>query len=752
MGIKTRVEVSTADLGINWQKNQTYRIALQQDFVREDGGDLQPNPANSSLFTFTTNATGPVIAHVDPMAGAQLNGYSRVKITYDRKIILGSGLIRLYKAGSPAELISEYNVAETYTNQVYVDTDEKTLVISIDGFLYAANSNYYFTMESSVLKDYDNFFIDAITANNILYFTTGSAPMLLSTTPADNSNTFSGHTLSLTFDRNMVKQSGNITLNRASDDGIVYSWNVNDTTRVKFVGPTVTLDATFYLNPNTAYYINVGPAALRDPSGILFAGISDKTTFNFTTASTIDAGSVSWITGNYTWGGTIYINYPSSTALIPTTENSTTNTKGIKLYSQAGTLLHTFYHGDGLTSTNGYAGSSITINPLSYIQADSYYYFIVEEGAYYDNVTNLTLPGTNDPTRLTFDTNEGIARFDDISYIANDKNNNPFYAGYPTTSPYLKILNNSTSTYTLTLTSTIGKFSDGSSDPVSTLSLTASDSTLGGYLTTIDFYPNYNVTSNGTYTVTLTRNGSVIASETHNLNYASTNNSTEIIRLTTSGTFTPTYDQYTYRPNVTALLVGGGGSGGGNRSGGGGGGFIEQSGITLSNTNYAYNVGFGGQHLSDLTTTVVGSNTIREYQYRSGGNTTMFGLTAYGGLGAWEKNSTLNGEVDALGGTSGAPQSNAGGNNAGYPGIGYGGGGAGETAATADAAGRQSARGLDSTILGSLGGSKLGAGGEDYASPVQTRTYSASNPVDAGHGGQAGQAGTNGIIVIKLSS
>jgi len=60
---------------------------------------------------------------------------------------------------------------------------------------------------------------------------------------------------------------------------------------VSFLDDTVTLDPTSDLLDATGYYVQVAASAIEDLSGNAYAGIDDKTTFNFTTA----AGVAVWL-------------------------------------------------------------------------------------------------------------------------------------------------------------------------------------------------------------------------------------------------------------------------------------------------------------------------------------------------------------------------------------------------------------------------------------------------------------------------
>lgn len=105
--------------------------------------------------------------------------------------------------------------------------------------------------------------------------------------------------LALTFDRPPVAgRTGRIRVFKASDDTVVDTLDLGAALQQRTVGTNATLynfipvtisgnTATFYMRatlaPGTAYYAQIEPSAILDSVGGSFTGISDKTTWRFTT-------------------------------------------------------------------------------------------------------------------------------------------------------------------------------------------------------------------------------------------------------------------------------------------------------------------------------------------------------------------------------------------------------------------------------------------------------------------------------------
>ncbi|MBN2165233.1 MAG: Ig-like domain-containing protein, partial [Marinilabiliaceae bacterium] len=114
-----------------------------------------------------------------------------------------------------------------------------------------------------------------------------TAPSLATSTPFDDAgNATLGGDIVLTFNDNMAKGTGNITIRNSSDNS---SFEVIDVTsaQVSIAGMDVTIDPSLTLLKGTAYYIEIDATALDDEAGNSFAGISGNTTLNFTTVDVV---------------------------------------------------------------------------------------------------------------------------------------------------------------------------------------------------------------------------------------------------------------------------------------------------------------------------------------------------------------------------------------------------------------------------------------------------------------------------------
>ena len=166
------VTIDTEALGISWQPNRQYRIAIDQGFVKEDGNNQSPNPANTNLNTFTTNGNDMVVSTSTPTQ-SDTNNVENATITlgFSRRIQRGTGDIELYQVGSPDVLLKTYATA-TSTD---ISLNAQTLSIDITG-LQLEGESYYLLGDAGSIKDRDGFDWVGFTATTDLPWTNSTGP------------------------------------------------------------------------------------------------------------------------------------------------------------------------------------------------------------------------------------------------------------------------------------------------------------------------------------------------------------------------------------------------------------------------------------------------------------------------------------------------------------------------------------------------------------------------------------------------
>jgi hypothetical protein len=107
-------------------------------------------------------------------------------------------------------------------------------------------------------------------------------PALAGTKPADDAvDVAVDSDIVLTFNEDVTAGTGVIRVFNAGDGSLVEAVPVGNAV---FEGATVRVDLTAVLEPGTAYYVWVEAGVIQDLAGNAFAGITNPTAFNFTTA------------------------------------------------------------------------------------------------------------------------------------------------------------------------------------------------------------------------------------------------------------------------------------------------------------------------------------------------------------------------------------------------------------------------------------------------------------------------------------
>ena len=119
-------------------------------------------------------------------------------------------------------------------------------------------------------------------------------PTLISTFPLNNSSHNSlTLKLYLTFSEIVNVNTGNLTIHDSSNDNIIETIDITSGLVTGTGTQVITINPSTTLTVNKTYYINIASTALRDNDSNSYAGISDSTTFKFTTItnSTSESGS-----------------------------------------------------------------------------------------------------------------------------------------------------------------------------------------------------------------------------------------------------------------------------------------------------------------------------------------------------------------------------------------------------------------------------------------------------------------------------
>ena len=199
----------------------------------------------------------------------------------------------------------------------------------------------------------------------VKYGTPDTTPSVAVTvSPADNATDVPVDTnLVITLDESVVPGSGNILI-KDSDDNLIESINVTSGA-VSFAGAAITINPVSNLANSTGYYVEIPAGVIKDASGNDFAGITDKTAWNFTTAG--PEAAITFIQQGFhtatdlSTNGTLIaaVNLGTTTAA---TLNGITFTGNNTGSVTAGGVAIRFFGSDFLTTSSGsgYNGTTVT--------------------------------------------------------------------------------------------------------------------------------------------------------------------------------------------------------------------------------------------------------------------------------------------------------------------------------------------------------------------------------------------------------
>lgn len=221
---------------------------------------------------------------------------------------------------------------------------------------------------------------------------------------------------------------------------------------------------------------------------------------------------------------------------------------------------------------------------------------------------NTVVQVTNDPNNIiNAGTNTEIQNMIARSYTANMTN-----SIFSTTTPAITDGPDIGQSYTITLSSSLGKFGNSVANALAaaSYSFTGNKTACNTEFTNMVFAPNYNTSASGTFTYTQTRNGISQVNLSPTLTGIVAPLTVTTYSFTGNSTWTPTFDQLQYGLiQIQAVGGGGGGAGAagttplttvqGTGGGGGAGGetkFVSYNKVTnpLPNTTYTINIGAGG--------------------------------------------------------------------------------------------------------------------------------------------------------------
>ena len=405
---------ATADLAAG----TAYHVRIDAGAFEDLAGNDYAGIADANTWRFTTKAadtTAPTLyrRHGSPYNGfpfTPVSGATTVQTNEDLYIYFtepvrkGSGNIVIRPASGPDIVIPVTD------KRVEVHKNQKRAAIYATGngsryHTLQPNTAYHVRIDSGAFEDWSGNdypgIADATTWNFTTAATDTTAPTVSSLSPPDGATgvPVNAH-LVLTFSekvhKGMHRGSGNIVIRPASGPDIVIPV-ADSQVSVTHSGSRVTIDPAADLAPSTAYHVRIETAAFEDRSGNDYAGISDATTWNFTT-------------GTSTVEDPLDITAPTLESLYPVRSVSDDLVLNFSepMRKGSGNIVIRPASGSDIVipvtdSQVSISGDTVTVNPTSDLAVRTAYRVLIAAGVFEDLAGNAWA-GIDDAARLNFTT------------------------------------------------------------------------------------------------------------------------------------------------------------------------------------------------------------------------------------------------------------------------------------------------------------------------------------------------------------
>ncbi len=375
---------------LNLDGGKDYYITIDPTAIKDTAGNNFAGLSQSNKIAFTTvgDSTNPIL---NPLSTANnvvgLSTIDNLTLTFSENVRAGNGSIMLRST-------------DGLDNRIIAATDSQ---VSINGNQVVINptqdllnsKTYYLSIDKGAFKDlYDNQYQGTTSSQDYFFKTTvdKTAPKLTWSSPADDSSSIqSNANIYLNFDEAVQAGTGRINIYE-SNGSIAASILASDTKQVTFNGQQVIVNPTSDLAGGKSYYVNVDKYAIKDSAGNGYAGISDKTSLNFTTGDYKAPTLTSFLPADNTFNVAVDANI-----VLNFDEEVKAGSGYIKVQDIYGNINKSISVTD--SSQVSINGKQVTINPLSNMLGYQDFYVTIDSGAFKDLAGN-SYAGISD--RLTF--------------------------------------------------------------------------------------------------------------------------------------------------------------------------------------------------------------------------------------------------------------------------------------------------------------------------------------------------------------
>ena len=277
-----QVKISNKTITINpiadLLPNSHYTVSVSATAIQ----DVVGNKFAGKSFTFdTVDTIAPVLKTTNPTNGSKLVSVNRdISFTFNEKIKLGDGNIILSNGTDVLKIsVNDPQVSVSGTKLTFNPIQD-----------FVSGSSYTVKLETNAVKDLAG---NAFTKNGdgFKFYTKAemivdkTAPLLTQTTPNDNATSVLVNTdLKLVFNETIRAGAGDIVISNGKD---IRTISIADKSQVTINGNTVNINPKADLLADGNYNVQLSTGVILDKAGNTFAGISNATTFDFTTKAAV---------------------------------------------------------------------------------------------------------------------------------------------------------------------------------------------------------------------------------------------------------------------------------------------------------------------------------------------------------------------------------------------------------------------------------------------------------------------------------
>ncbi|QTE24142.1 Ig-like domain-containing protein [Polaribacter cellanae] len=431
-----RIGIVNDKIYINPTNNLTelnmYAIQIAATAIDDTSGNSFSGISDETTFNFTTaDETNPSFNSADSTPNDNATNVAtanNIVIDFNENIALGTGFITLRDV-TGASNVETFNVATQNDGATTSPTSGRIGIVNDKIYINPTNNltelnMYAIQIAATAIDDTSGNSFSGISDETTFNFTTADEtnPSFNSadSTPNDNAtNVATANNIVIDFNENIALGTGFITLRDVTGASNVETFNVatqNDgaTTsptsgRIGIVNDKIYINPTNNLTELNMYAIQIAATAIDDTSGNSFSGISDETTFNFTTA---DETNPSFNSADSTPNDNATNVATANNIVIDFNENIALGTGFITLRNvTSASDVETFNvatENDGATTSPtpgriGIVNDKIYINPINNL-INSNAYAIQIAATAVDDTSGNSFPGISDETTFNFTT------------------------------------------------------------------------------------------------------------------------------------------------------------------------------------------------------------------------------------------------------------------------------------------------------------------------------------------------------------